>query len=102
MVLSPVGLGGIMLTVEVIQRFIATKHEQIKLYLNCPKNQTRWLLQMFFTHLLLPFIHHPFAELISSFSNLLKKFITALECVSITCSCMLLRKIQYNNCHQLW
>jgi hypothetical protein len=57
-----------VLIVQVIQRSIVLK--QIQLSLNCPKNPTWWHLQMFLTHLLLSFIHHPLPELISFSSNL--------------------------------
>jgi hypothetical protein len=87
MVLSPIRQGLIVLIVQVVQSSIMLK--QIQLSLNCPKNSTRWHLQMFLTHMLLSFIHHPLPKLISFSSNLIKKFLVTLERLLVTPSCML-------------
>jgi hypothetical protein len=86
MVLSPVCQGHLMMILLVFRR-IAT--ECIQLSLDCPKNPTRWRLQIFFMHLLLSFVHHHLSKLVTFSLNLLKKFLTTLERLPVTPSCML-------------
>jgi hypothetical protein len=84
---------------QVFQSSIVLK--QIQLSLNCPKNLTRLHLQMFFTHLLLYFIHHPLAKFISFSLNLIKKFLATLKHLPIAASCMLsIERFNTNNHNQ--
>jgi hypothetical protein len=69
------------------------------LTLNCGKNPSRRLLQIFVMNLLLFFITHSLAKLISFSSNVIKKFLMAFECLPIAPSCMLLR-FNTKNHHQ--
>jgi hypothetical protein len=46
-------------------------------------------LSNIFTHLLLSFVHHYLPKLITFSLNVLKKFLTTLECLLVTHSCML-------------
>jgi hypothetical protein len=74
-VLSPVCQGHLVMILSVFRRIAVGC---IQLSLDCPKNPTRWHLQIFFTHLLLSFVHHHLPKLVTFSSNLLKKFLATL------------------------
>jgi hypothetical protein len=81
-----------MVQEEVIkkgQMFETLDAGRIQLSLDCPKNPTEWHLGIFFTHLLLSFVHHHLSKLVTFSSNLLKKFLMTLKRLTVTPSCML-------------
>jgi hypothetical protein len=81
-----------MVQEEVIkkgQMFETLDAGRIQLSLDCPKNPTEWHLEIFFTHLLLSFVHHHLSKLVTFSSNLLKKFLMTLKRLPVTPSCML-------------
>jgi hypothetical protein len=82
---------------QVVQSSIVLN--QIQLSLNYPQSSTRWHLQIFFTHQLLSFMHHPLVKLISFSSNLIKKFLVTIENLPVAPSCMLSIKTFNANNH---